>query len=85
MSCCGSQRTALHQEWTASGRGESRSESEYWTSGPIDFEYSGHGELSVTGPLSGEVYRFTANDRRVRVHGSDAPSLISVPGLRPVT
>jgi hypothetical protein len=85
MSCCGSQRTALRQEWSASGRSESPSESQHWTSGPIDFEYSGHGELTVIGPLSGVVYRFTANDRRVRVHGSDAPSLISVPGLKPVT
>jgi hypothetical protein len=81
MSCCGSQRTALRQE---AGTSEG-SESQYWTSGPIEFEYSGHGELTVTGPLSGVVYRFTANDRRVRVHGSDAPSLLSVPGLTPAS
>ena len=80
MSCCGSQRASLRQEFETPGR----SDSQFWTSGPIEFEYSGHGELTVTGPLSGTVYRFTANDRRVRVHGSDAPSLLSVPGIKPV-
>ena len=80
MSCCGNQRSTLRQDW---GTSEQR-ETEYWTSGPVEFEYSGHGELTVTGPLSGIVYRFTANDRRVRVHGSDVPSLVSVPGLSPV-
>ena len=79
MSCCGNQRSIFRQEPAASERSESR----YWTSGPVDFEYSGQGELTVTGPLSGTVYRFTASDKRVRVHGPDAPSLLSVPGLRP--
>jgi hypothetical protein len=80
MSCCGNQRAALRQQLSPSPGGDA----EFWTSGPIEFEYSGYGELTVTGPLSGTVYRFTANDRRVRVHGSDAPSLLSVPGLKPL-
>jgi len=80
MSCCGSQRSALRQEWSAA----QQRESEYFTFDSLEFEYSGHGELTVTGPLSGVVYRFTTSDRRVRVHGSDAPSLLTVPGLRPV-
>jgi hypothetical protein len=80
MSCCGSQRSALRQEMGV----PERRETQYWTSAPIEFEYSGQGELTVTGPLSGIVYRFTASTRRVSVHGSDAPSLLGVPGLNPV-
>jgi hypothetical protein len=88
MSCCGSQRASTRHELRASGRGESpsvsTSEPPAWLSGPVDFEYTGYGELTVTGPFSGVVYYFTADNRRVRVHGSDAPSMISVPGLNPV-
>ena len=80
MSCCGSQRTALRQDWNPVESGDIQ----YWTPGPIEFEYAGSGELTVTGPLTGIEYRFTANDRRVRVHGSDAPSFLSVPALKPV-
>lgn len=80
MSCCGSQRATLRQDWNPA----EQSDTQYWTSGPIEFEYAGFGELTVTGPLTGIEYRFTAEDRRVRVHGSDAPSLLSVPGLKPV-
>jgi hypothetical protein len=80
MSCCGSQRATLRQDF---GSGE-QSDFQYWTPDATEFEYTGSGELTVTGPLTGTTYRFTANDRRARVHGSDAPSLISVPGLQPV-
>lgn len=79
MSCCGSQRTAIRHDW---GPVE-HNDGQYWSPGPLEFEYTGAGELTVTGPLTGIEYRFTANDRRVRVHGSDAPSFLSVPGLRP--
>ena len=78
MSCCGSQRRAMHSAATTTGRSEVKP----WTSGIVEFEYSGRGQLSVTGPSTGTVYRFAAQGARVRVQGSDAPSLISVPGLR---
>jgi hypothetical protein len=78
MSCCGNQRTALRQEPASPVRRESG----YWTSAPVEFEYTGQGQLSVTGPLTGTVYRFVGNSARVRVHGSDAPSMLMVPGLR---
>ena len=81
MSCCGKGRAA----YTQANSGSTQSHgSHYQLSTPIEFEYSGQGELTVTGPLSGVVYRFTPSARRVSVHGSDAPSLLSVPGLRPV-
>ena len=81
MSCCGKGRTAYSQANIGSTPPQ---ENQYWTSTPIEFEYSGQGELTVTGPLSGMIYRFSPSVRRVSVHGSDAPSLLSVPGLRPV-
>jgi hypothetical protein len=81
MSCCGKGRAAYTQANIGSTQPH---ESQYRISQPIEFEYSGQGELTVTGPLSGVVYRFTPSARRVSVHGPDAPSLLSVPGLRPV-
>lgn len=81
MSCCGNGRTA----YSGANMGSTPPrENQYQISTPIEFEYLGQGELTVTGPLSGVVYRFSPSVRRVSVHGSDAPSLLSVPGLRPV-
>lgn len=76
MSCCGKQRNAL-QLAPSQHQGASQ-----WSSGPVDFEYVGHGQLTVTGPLTGTIYRFFAPGTRLRVHGSDAPSLVSVPNLK---
>ena len=81
MSCCGNGRTAYSQ---ANMGSTPPPENQYRITTPLEFEYVGQGELTVTGPLSGVVYRFTPSARRVSVHGSDAPSLLSVPGLRPV-
>jgi hypothetical protein len=80
MSCCGNQRTALRQEPSTPASGEPG----YWTSAPIEFEYSGFNQLTVTGPLTGVIYQFTSHGERALVHGSDAPSLLHVPGLKPV-
>jgi hypothetical protein len=40
--------------------------------------------ISVTGPATGSTYRFDRRGARLAVHGTDAPSLLAVPGLRPV-
>ena len=80
MSCCGNQRSALRQGAFHPTGGDAR----YHVSSDIDFEYTGNGRLTVTGPLTGSVYHFTANSRRTRIHGPDVPSLVSVPGLKPV-
>lgn len=77
MSCCGSQRAAARSAQTGPS-GETR----HWSTGSVQFEYSGQGQLVVTGPLTGMVYRFGGGVDRVSVHGSDAPSLVSVPGLK---
>ncbi len=81
MSCCDKGRTAYSQANIGS---TPPPENQYRITTPVEFEYSGNGELTVTGPLSGVIYSFTPTMRRVRVHGSDAPSLLAVPGLRPV-
>ena len=78
MSCCGNQRAAFRNGPVQAAVGVSRS---WAASGSAEFEYLGAGQLTVTGPLTGSVYRFT-RAQRVRVHGSDVPSLVSVPGLR---
>jgi hypothetical protein len=81
MSCCGKGRTVYSQ---ANIGATAPQQNQYQIATPVEFEYSGQGELTVTGPLSGVVYQFNSSVRRVRVHGADAPSLLSVPGLRPV-
>ena len=78
MSCCGNGRAGLRRQSVVSPSMQTRE----WVSGPVDFEYTGSGELSVTGPFTGVLYRFTGYGSRVRVQGADASSLISVPGLR---
>lgn len=78
MSCCGSQRAAARPGSAPNSTGTAR----HWTTGAVEFEYSGQGQLVVTGPLTGTVYRFGGDAGRVSVHGSDAPSLVSVPGLK---
>ncbi|WP_321477390.1 hypothetical protein [uncultured Paludibaculum sp.] len=78
MSCCGSQRAAARPTQAPGSSGDAR----HWSAGAVMFEYSGQGQLVVTGPLTGTVYRFGGGAGRVSVHGSDAPSLVSVPGLK---
>lgn len=84
MSCCGNQRSSMRNEPSARHQASSSSGSGsgHWTPGTTSFEYTGRGQLTVTGPLTGQVYRFIGAGARVVIHGSDVPSLIAVPGLR---
>jgi hypothetical protein len=82
MSCCGGHRAAQRPSYPASPvpvrqRAPMRAKS-------VAFEYHGTGAIAVTGPATGATYRFSGNGARLSVHGSDAPSLVSVPGLKPV-
>jgi hypothetical protein len=80
MSCCGETRASLRQEPS-----EDRNDQiGRWSIDSMDLEYFGNRQLTVTGPLTGTVYRFTGKGARLRIHGSDVPSLVLVPGLRPV-
>jgi hypothetical protein len=50
-----------------------------------EFQYTGNGRLTVTGPITGKIYYFSHAGETVSVHAADADSLISVPGLKMVT
>ena len=80
MSCCGDQRASFRREAVVSAS----SHVQHWNPGVTEFEYAGSGQLTVTGPLTGTVYRFISGAGPVRVHAPDAASLVSVPGLRPI-
>jgi hypothetical protein len=86
MSCCGNARASIHQQTSrqqsSATVSHQASRANYWAPGPVQFEYSGQGQLSVTGPVTGMVYHFPYPGARVSVHGSDAPSLVSVPALK---
>ena len=51
---------------------------------PVDaeFQYIGRGRLTVTGPVTGKIYYFSHAGETISVHGADADSLTSVPGLK---
>jgi hypothetical protein len=51
----------------------------------VEFRYTGSGRLTVTGPITGTIYYFRADDEAIVVDGADAPSLLSIPGLRVVS
>ena len=80
MPCCGGKRAAVRVAYQAPVAREDAS-----TPVPsVLFEYRGAGAIAVTGPFTGKVYRFAGNGARSVVHGSDAPSLMTVPYLRAV-
>ncbi len=82
MSCCGGSGSGNARPVAAQSTGGSATQ--HWVSAPVEFEYTGQGSLIVTGPLTGTEYRFAGRGARVRVLGDDAPSIVSVPGLRAV-
>jgi hypothetical protein len=82
MSCCGGHRAAQRTSHVSSPAPVGHRSSGQVR--PVTFEYSGVKAIAVTGPATGATYRFSGKGARLSVHESDAPSLISVPGLRPV-
>lgn len=81
MPCCGNRRTALHSGTASFGTGRPAG---FRAQPSAQFEYIGHGQLTVTGPVTGVVYRFQTHGQRLLVHGSDVASLQAVPQLRTV-
>jgi len=86
MSCCGGNRAAQRSSYQASPAGLHRNPvpNASTSAKAVNFEYSGATALTVAGPATGSIYRFSRSGMRLAVHGSDAPSLLAVPGLRPV-
>ena len=81
MGCCDNRRATFRQAPIASASGGS---AEYRPLAPVEFEYTGHGQLSVTGLVTGVVYRFPSHGHRRQVHGADAAGIRSIPSLRTV-
>ena len=79
MSCCGSRRATFRQSPDSSPDVASAS---YRPLGSVEIEYTGHSQLSVTGPATGVVYRFSGHGQRRQVHGADVAGLRTVPSLR---
>jgi len=79
MPCCGNRRAAYHSVPAVPGGNTAGS---FRGLASTEFEYTGHGQLTVTGPVTGVVYRFQAHGQRLLVHGSDVASVRAVPQLR---
>jgi len=90
MSCCGSNRAVQRTSNQTSNHSARPTHSN--PTRPmgsvlvkhVTFEYNGPTAITVTGPATGVTYRFSGKGVRLPVHGSDAPSLVSVPGLKAV-
>lgn len=94
MSCCGGGRDAFRRSGPPAsapravpgarpaGPGTPSAGGGAWAAAAAEVEYRGAGRLTVTGPLTGTVYRFESSGARVRVHGPDVPSLATIPTLR---
>jgi hypothetical protein len=80
MSCCGGRRAAFHPRVVSATRSGNVS---YRPPETIEFEYTGHGQLTVKGPATGVTYRFETHGYRLPVHGADAASLRNIPSLKP--
>ncbi len=80
MSCCGNQRASYRREFSHAN--SSYPSPQHASGAAAEFQYAGSGQLTVTGPLTGTVYRFAPGER-VKVHPSDVPSMATVPQLRP--
>ena len=80
MSCCGSQRAAQRHGAVSSGR----SAAAPFVTSSLEFEYTGSGQIQVTGPMTGAIYTFNGTGDRVLVHSADVASVATVPALRPV-
>jgi hypothetical protein len=82
MACCGSQRAALR------GGGGSQigaAASASFIPRAQEFEYTGAGEMQVTGPFTGTLYTFRGRGARLRVDASDVASFVSIPNLRRIS
>lgn len=81
MSCCGQARQRLR--WVDSNQPTPR-HATLGTQSPslIYFEYIGKTGLTVTGPITGQRYRFPKTGAKIAVDSNDAPSLAVNPNLQ---
>lgn len=81
MACCGSQRAALRGGAANVGVAAGTA----WVPRAQQFEYTGAGELQVTGPFTGTLYSFRGRGARVRIDAADVASFVSIPNLRRIS
>ena len=80
MACCGNQRAAMREGAANVGGGDATP----FVPRATDFEFTGSGELQLTGPFTGTIYTFRGQGARLRVDASDVASFVSIPNLRRV-
>jgi hypothetical protein len=80
MSCCGKKRTA---HW----RGDPPQAPAVQQMSPraVYFRYVGTASLTVVGPVTGRVYKFSGSGSAAATDPRDAPSIAAVPHLVQVT
>jgi hypothetical protein len=85
MPCCGKARTPVRQV-TPTPRNRSAaappSQPQPFAGQTAHFRYFGQTGITVTGPASSRVYRFSANGAPMIVDARDAAALARVPNLR---
>lgn len=91
MSCCGKKRANLGLQRNPSrespGReslGRKPSSASQALGGSL-VEYIGLAQLTIRGPVSGNVYRFARSGARMFVDGRDVAYLLAIPELRKKT
>lgn len=82
MSCCGKARASLQVPSNTRPEPLARSvPSRLQAADSLLVEYVGSTALTVRGPASGNVYRFSSRGARMLVDGRDAPFLLAIPQL----
>lgn len=76
MACCGQMRAA------AAGRMAEAKPSARPIARAVLYQYTGSTGMTVSGPISGQRYRFGAPGSKLQIDPRDAPSLAGLPHLR---
>ncbi len=85
MSCCGNKRLRFAGPAPASTRATpppATFRAPVVRRADMFFEYVGRTALTVTGPVTGLRYRFSASGARLAVDAADQPSMAKLPQLR---
>ena len=86
MACCGGKRLSAGAGQSGSTvRAAPARPSEIQRSGVAYFQYVGQGGIIVTGPVTGNRYRFEANGSIAAVALADRAAVAAVARLRQVT
>jgi len=79
MGCCGQRRSQASIGGALAG---GRQRPPQPASRAVLYEYTGTSGMTVTGPVSGLVYRFGLPGAQLQIDVRDAASLVGLPNLR---